>query len=333
MIRNTVLMVVAWTCFALTLGSCYRMEDIGFLVAPGDDSTDGDTDTDIDSDVDGDSDIDSDTDTDTDTDGDSDTDSDSNTDTETETETGGDSDSDVDTDTGSATDTGSDLDCPELNPGDIFVTTPSSSEPDKFIMNSDMEVMYFPDYTAVGADDTVFLTWRETAEGLPFVSEDCLDTLTFSPDYPAGVNPRPGSYVIRQPDSDQLYVTLPDNTRAEITPEAAATLYGTPAFEGGADDSFQTVPDAFWPNLVNTAPDITEAMVHPGMIFKAEGDDAIYYADLDGTIREITAIGFGMNHFQLRFVRLVPASAVEGLSLGTSINGLVPAIADPTQGG
>lgn len=331
MIKKTILTVVAWACFTLAFGGCYRMEDAGMWLPPVDDGStdlDGDTDSDIDSDADGDSD--SDTDTDTDTDSDTDADTDSETDTGTGSDTDSDADVDSDTDGGSDTDM---ADCPELNPGDIFLMEPSSSMPDKFIMNAETQVMYFPDYTAAGDDNTVFFSWRASTDGLPLISQDCFDTLAVPSDYPAGVNLRPGSFVIKRPGLDQLYVVLPNNTKAEITPEAAAVLYGTPAFEDGVDDSFQAVPDTFWPNLVNTAPAITDALVHPGMIFKVEGESDIYYADPDGTIREISAIGFNMNFFQLRFVRQVPSSAVAGLTVGEPIGGFIPEISDPTQGG
>lgn len=336
MVRGMLAFFAVLMFSALALTGCYLSAGVDFMEAPDDSSADTDGDTDVDSDVDGDSD--SDTGSDTGADSDIDTDTGESTDTgsdaDADTDADTDGDADADTDTGSSTDTGTEPECPELGPGDIFVTAPSSAYPDKFIMNAEMRVMYFPDFTAVGNDNTVFLTWRTSADGLPFVSEECFDTLSVATDFPAGVNLRPGSFLVKESSSDDVYVILPSNTRAKITAAAAGPLYGTPAFSDGADDTIQTVPATFWPNLVNTAPDITEARVHAGMIFTVEGGDtAVYYADPDGTIREITAIGFGMNHFQQRFVRQVPASAIEGMEIGDPINAFDPEIDDPTQGG
>lgn len=222
--------------------------------------------------------------------------------------------------------------CPVLNPGDIF--TVSQHPPTEYIINRRGKAMYFPYKFQPDDDDGVYHSWRGSEAGLftISISQDCFDTVQVPSNYPGGVNLRPGSFVVKRPSSSQLYVILPDNTRAPVSPQVVATLYA-PAYSGGENDTALVYLDVFWPNLVNVAPEIIQAHVHPGMLFVVDSGEVVYYADSDGSIRVVTGSGFTANHFQHRLVRRVPLSATQGMLLGKAISGQVPAIDDPTQGG
>jgi len=236
----------------------------------------------------------------------------------------------TDTKVDSGSDSGTDAPkCPVLVPGDMFKVANFTM---KYIVSQEGKAMYFPfPFSTPSDDDGVFHSWRDSDLGLTTVSQDCFDWMAVSNHYPAGVNLRSGSFIVKRPLSDQLYAVLPNNTLAKIPTEIAAALYA-PAYSDGVNDSPVVIPDYLWPNFVNRGPDVIDAHVHPGMIFIISGDTAIYYAP-DGTVREVTDTGFTANHFQRRFVRQVALSATQGMSFGEPIDGLVPSIADPTQGG
>lgn len=220
--------------------------------------------------------------------------------------------------------------CPALHPGDIFVVR---CKPMKFIINHQGKALYFP-FTD-GANDILYNTWRSSNDTVYTIRQSCFDALPVPSTYPGGVNFRPGSFVVKRPTSDQLYVILPGNTRAKITAQVAAKLYAPANPDAGANDTPIVIPDAFWPHLVNTGPDIVDVRVHPGMLFVVDDGTWIllYYADKDGSIRLVTTAGMVENHFQSRFVRQVPPSAISGMPISKTIDALIPEIDDPTQGG
>lgn len=204
--------------------------------------------------------------------------------------------------------------CPTLAAGDMVKV---KGKPAIYAVNNNLEILYFP-----SGDE--FKSWRPTYGGYISITQECFDTLDVPATYPGGINYHPGSYIVKRPSSDQLYVVEPNNTLAKITPELAEALYG-------ADYTVMTVADPFWPHYVNRGDDITTAVAHPGMLVKVDG--TIYYVDADSSLREVTDTGFTANGFQERFVRELSASAIAGLTGGATIDAEVPAITDKTQSG
>jgi hypothetical protein len=219
--------------------------------------------------------------------------------------------------------------CPNLQPGDIF-TVCGQPQILRFALNPQGEAMYF-------TSDAAFESWRPSNEVVPSISTDCFDQTPVPSDFPVSVNFRPGSFVVKlerfwNPEQ-LLHVILPGNTIAQISPQVAAALYSVPAYPNGATDEAVEIIAPHWENLIHLAPEITEVRVHPGMLFVITDGTDIYYVDVDGLIRGVTPAGFDTNHFQKKFVRRVPLSAISGMSFGELITGRVPRIEDPTQGG
>lgn len=204
--------------------------------------------------------------------------------------------------------------CPTLAAGDMIKVTGKAAI---YAVNNNLEVLYFP-----SGDE--FKSWRPTYGGYISIDQDCFDTLNVPATYPGGINYHPGSYIVKRPSSDQLYVVEPNNTLAKITPELAQALYGT-------GYTVMTVADPFWPHYVNRGNDITAAIAHPGMLVKVDG--TIYYIDADGKARKVTDTGFTANGFQERFVHTLTSAAIAGLTMGADITAEVPAITDKTQSG
>jgi hypothetical protein len=214
--------------------------------------------------------------------------------------------------------------CPTLAAGDMIKVSGKAAI---YAIRSDLKVLYFP-----SGDE--FKSWRPTYGGYISITQECFDSLSVPSNYPGAVNYHPGSYLIKRPSSDQLYVVEPNNTKATITEALAQTLYGTSAFVDGVGAKVMTVSDVFWPHYINNGPAITEAKVHPGLLFKLQGQPStIWLLDADSKLREVTASGFTANGFQERFVRVVPTSAVEGFLTGDAITSAIPAITDKTQSG
>lgn len=213
--------------------------------------------------------------------------------------------------------------CPTLAAGDMIKVTGKAAI---YAIRSDLKVLYFP-----SGDE--FKSWRPTYGGYISITQECFDSLSVPSNYPGAVSFHPGSYLIKRPSSDQLYVVEPNNTKATITADLATTLYGTSAYADGVGTKTMTVSDVFWPHYVNNGTAITEAKVHPGMLFKVTGEDKTWYVDADNKLREVTATGFTANGFQEKFVRVVPATAIAGLTTGDAITAAVPAITDKTQSG
>ncbi len=213
--------------------------------------------------------------------------------------------------------------CPTLVAGDMIKVT---GKPAIYAMRSDLKVLYFP-----SGDE--FKSWRPTYGGYVSITQECFDSLPVPSNYPAAVNYHPGSYLIKRPSSDQLYVVQPNNTKARISQSLADILYGSNAYTDGVGAKVMTVSDVFWPHYITDAAEITTATVHPGMLFKVEGQAATWYVDSDNKLREVSATGFTANQFQQRFVRSVPASAITGMTTGAMLDAEVPSIVDKTQSG
>ncbi len=207
-----------------------------------------------------------------------------------------------------------DVSCPTLNSGDMVKVSGKAAI---YTVNNSLQILYFP-----SGDE--FKSWRPTYGGYKTITQACFDSLSVPSTYPGAVNYRPGSYVVKRPSSDQLYVVEPGNTLAKITEEAAKALYG-------ATFKVMTVNDAFWPHYVNRAADVTEAKVHPGMTVSNGGKT--WYVNTNNTLSEVTAEGMTANAFQARFVYPVADSAIAGLTADTNLTAEVKALTDKTQSG
>lgn len=220
--------------------------------------------------------------------------------------------------------------CPTLAPGDMIKV---AGKPTIYVVNNDLKVLYFPT-----GDD--FKSWRPTYGGYTTITQDCYDSLSVPATYPGAVNYRPGSFIVKRPSSDQLYVVEPNNTLAKITLEAAKALYGSDfAVKVGTNattkepmyKNLMVVNDRDWPHYVNRGTDITEAIAHPGMLVKV--GTITYYVNADKTLSEVTETGMTANAFLTKFVRSLNAANVAGLSVSATISEEVKAITDKSQSG
>src|SRR3989339_767641 len=205
--------------------------------------------------------------------------------------------------------------CPTLAAGDMIKVSGKAAIYSVDKMN---KVLYFP-----SGDE--FKSWNENNSygGYVTVTQECFDSLAVPSAYPGAVNYRPGSYVVKRPSSDQLYVVLPGNKLSKVTPADAALLYG-------ASYKVMTVADAFWPHYVLRGADIA-GMVHEGMLVSNDGKT--WYVDAANVLREVTATGMTANRFKAAFVHTVPASALVGTSVGTSLAAMESVLTNRTQDG
>ncbi len=203
--------------------------------------------------------------------------------------------------------------CPTLSPGDMVKV---NGKPAIYVVNRFNKIMYFP-----SGDE--FKSWNENDSygGYVTVTQDCFDNGLSTPVAPpAGVNFRPGSYVIQKENTAQLYAVLANNTIAKITDTDAKALYGT-------NYKVMTIKFIFWSNYVNTGADIS-GKVHSGMLVRK--DNKIWYVD-GNSLREVTAAGMSANRFKSAFIHTVPASYVAGFAVGAPIDGSVLELANRTQ--
>jgi hypothetical protein len=214
-----------------------------------------------------------------------------------------------------------DASCPTIISGDMVKVI---GKPAIYAVNKYLQTLYFP-----SGDE--FKSWRPTYGGYKSITQACFDSLNVPNSYPAAVNYRPGSYLIKRTSSDQLYVIEPNNTLSKISSTTAKSLYSASAYTGGTGYKVMTIADPFWPHYINRASDITSTKVHPGMLIKT--NDIIYYIDDNNRLREVTDVGFIANQFQQRFVRVVPASAIQGLTIGDKITSEIKTLTDKTQSG
>ncbi len=203
-------------------------------------------------------------------------------------------------------------DCPTLSAGDMVKVI---GKPAIYALNNALQVLYFP-----SGDE--FKSWRPTYGGYISISQSCFDTLSVPSAYPGAVNYRPGSYIVKRPSLDQLYVVEPDNTLATISPSAAAGLYG-------ANYTVMTVADVFWPHYINRGTDISTATPHPGMLIKVDG--VTYYVEAGNTLREVTSAGMTANGFQTKFVYTLSNSVVNGWAKGNKLETSEPVLTNKTQ--
>jgi hypothetical protein len=214
-----------------------------------------------------------------------------------------------------------DASCPAIISGDMVKV---AGKPAIYAINKYLQTLYFP-----SGDE--FKSWRPTYGGYKSITQACFDSLNVPNSYPAAVNYRPGSYLIKRASSDQLYVVEPNNTLSKISSTTAKSLYSTSAYTGGTGYKIMTIADPFWPHYINRASDVTSIKVHPGMLIKT--NNIIYYIDDGNQLREVTDAGFIANQFQQRFVRVVPTSAIQDLTFGEKITSEIKTLTDKTQSG
>lgn len=202
--------------------------------------------------------------------------------------------------------------CPALASGDMIKVT---GKPAIYVLDTSLKTLYFP-------DGDVYKSWRPTYGGYKSITQECYDSLDTPTTYPGGTNYRPGTYIVKRPSSAQLYAVEPKNTLAIITSANAQLLYG-------ANYEVKTIDDKFWPNYVSRGTDTEYGKPHPGMVISI--NNKYYYIDEGGIYREITSAGLAANGFQTKFIRYMTASALTGLSAGTTITAAAPALTDITQ--
>lgn len=204
------------------------------------------------------------------------------------------------------------VDCPSLEAGDLFKVEGQSAV---YLLNADMERMYFP-------HSTVFHSWYDDFSGVVEIPSACFDNYPNPDVAPFGVNYRPGSYLVKVVGSPSVYAILPGNTLAKIaSPEVAEALYG-PNWGSMIVD----VSDFFWPNFTDTATDLTEEALHDGMLVMKDGGTTTYYV-MDGMLYEVEGdLGDLADD-----VRTVADSLIDALSMAGTTMTASEIVADPPQ--
>ena len=210
--------------------------------------------------------------------------------------------------------------CPTLAAGDMIKV---GSKPAIYSVNKDGKVLYFPSGDEFKSWSGLSATAANQYAGYVSVTQDCFDSLAVPSAYPGAVNYRAGSYVVKRPSSDQLYVVLPGNSLAKVSVTDAKALYGT-------NYKVMTVADAFWPHYVNRGADVA-GTVHEGMLVSNAGKT--WYVAAGGALREVTAAGMTANRLKSGFVHAVAAAALAGTSVGTALDAAESALANRTQDG
>lgn len=210
--------------------------------------------------------------------------------------------------------------CPTLSAGDMVKVSGKAAI---YSVNKNNQILYFPSGDEFKSWTGLSATAANQYAGYVTITQDCFDSLAVPSSYPGAVNYRAGSYVVKRPSSDQLYVVLPGNSLAKISTTDATALYG-------ANYKVMTVADAFWPHYVNRGADVS-GMVHEGMLVSNAGKT--WYVAASNVLREVTATGMTANRFKAAFVHAVPASYLTGTTVGTPIEALESVLTNRTQDG
>jgi len=212
--------------------------------------------------------------------------------------------------------------CPTFKAGDMLKVT---GDPAIWSVNNAGKLLYFP-------SGYEFKSWNvgEGYKGLyTSVSQTCFNAMEQATTNPTGITFRSGSYVIKRPSSDQLYVVLPDNTKQLATAAYLKALYG-------ADYTAYEMSPVFWANYVTTKTGTLDvdssgvAVPHEGMLVKVS--DKTYYVGSTG-LQEVDATGMTANRFKVAFVQTVESKHTASMSAGTAISAEVAAVSDRSQGG
>ena len=210
--------------------------------------------------------------------------------------------------------------CPTLSAGDMIKVSGHAAI---YSVNAAGKVLYFPSGDEFKSWSGLSATAPNQYAGYITVTQDCFDSLSVPSTYPGAVNFRPGSYVVKRPSSDQLYVVLPGNSLAKISMTDAKALYG-------ASFKTMTVADAFWPHYTMRGADVM-GTVHEGMLVSNAGKT--WYVDSGMKLREVTAAGMTANRFKAGWVHAVPASYLAGTGTGTMLDSLDTKLSNRTQDG
>lgn len=212
--------------------------------------------------------------------------------------------------------------CPTLVSGDMVKVSGRAAI---YSVNNAGKVLYFPSGDEFKSWTSLSATAANqyASQGYLTVTQECFDSLAVPSTYPGAVNYRAGSYVVRRPSSDQLYVVLPGNSLAKISTTDATALYGS-------GYKVMTVQDAFWPHYVNRGADVA-GTVHEGMLVSNAGKT--WYVAAGNVLREVTAAGMAANRFKSAFVHAVSAAALAGTSVGTMLDSMESALTNRTQDG
>ncbi|PIT87570.1 MAG: hypothetical protein COU31_02215 [Candidatus Magasanikbacteria bacterium CG10_big_fil_rev_8_21_14_0_10_40_10] len=176
-------------------------------------------------------------------------------------------------------------------------------------------------------DGDDFKTWHtdESYEGhFKLVTPECLSQYDAATSLPLYINRRPGSGIIRNKISSQLYAILPNNTKAPITDESAKALYG-------ANYTVRVLEPAAFFNYYNTATTITGSNPAPHAGMLVENNNGTYYVTQCGQLREVTSLSFLDNHFKNKYVQKVSGSLLGSLSASEKISDKLNALTSYTQ--
>jgi hypothetical protein len=210
--------------------------------------------------------------------------------------------------------------CPTLSAGDMVKVSGRAAI---YSVNKTNQIMYFPSGDEFKSWSGLSATAPNQYAGYTTITQACFDSLAVPAAYPGAVNFRAGSYVVKRPSSDQLYVVEPGNKLAKISSADANALYGT-------GHKVMTVADAFWPHYVNRGADLA-GTVHEGLLVSKDGKT--WYVDAGMVLREVTATGMTANRFKSGWVHTVPASYLAGTTVGSAITAMDPVLTNRTQDG
>jgi len=209
-------------------------------------------------------------------------------------------------------------DCASLMGGDMVKVAGKAAI---WAVNSDKTRSYFP-------NGDIYKSWTaDNKYSYKTVSGDCMASLKAT----GAVFARPGTFLVKESATDKLYVTLPGNKLAEITPDAAKALYGsnyaaTPA-KGGR---LLTMDDPTWVNYSKNdmAAKVTEVMPTEGSLVKS--GSTYYVVGADKSLREVTATGLTANRFQTKYAYAL--SSTSGYTMGAKVEAEDASLSDRTQG-
>jgi len=168
--------------------------------------------------------------------------------------------------------------CPELEAGDLFKVPTELGVPETtavYLLNADVERLWFP-------NGDVYKSWYSDYSGVEVIPKTCVNNYLQPTVAPYGVNYRPGSFLVKQVITNDVYLIETGNKKTKIgSEEVAAALYG-------ADWNTKKVrdfSDIFWPNFTSEGAEMTTAALHNGMVVTVGG--TTNYAMVDGLLYEV----------------------------------------------
>ncbi|HBU07476.1 MAG TPA: hypothetical protein DEB09_05345 [Candidatus Magasanikbacteria bacterium] len=204
------------------------------------------------------------------------------------------------------------VDCPALEAGDLFKVPANTAV---YLLNSDMERMYFP-------NGEVYHTWFADYSGVQEIAGTCVDAYPAPKTAPYGVNYRPGSRLVKVEISPSVYVIEPGNTKAKVGSEAVATaLYGA-----SWASLVRDVADVYWPNYAVDGTELATAGLHDGMLVKTSDTSKVYSID-GGMAYEVDGeLGVAKGD-----VHTVTAALLAGVEMSTETVTAASLVEEPAQ--